>query len=270
MSIYTLFAQVLTLSQQIVAQNESVLEALLDPETGFAPRMEKICRDAAQDLEDTISSTADSSTYEELELLKLEANTWSLLQALLPARILSSPIRGSPLKSGKKLVKDNPWTSPSNLVGAFLGASPMLGELVVVREWLHDTAPGPKATADIGNGYCRWTKLMLDQKKRTRGISTGGQRGLVDKLDPDAPFRSTLDIAPDVHGPTRTPGSGSKTLAPDDLASSRLLNLHLFSLLRAGKLEDACAVARRADSAWLSALMSGGKVWRGGWGSGKL
>jgi len=60
--------------------------------------------------------------------------------------------------------------------------SPLLTELIVVREWLQETAPAP-APPEANTGYWKFTKHTIMQ-----GIRTGhGQRdGLVSGMDPDA------------------------------------------------------------------------------------
>ena len=83
-------------------------------------------------------------------------------------------------------------------------SSPLLSELVVVREWLHDSAPSP-ASIDPGatNGYWRFTRNALLQGKRTGRMGAG----LVTELDPDAVNRDGVD---------------EKGLAPDDAVSTSL------------------------------------------------
>ena len=61
--------------------------------------------------------------------------------------------------------------------------SPLLNELVVVREWLHDDAPPPRLP-EATNGYWTFTKHRLLQ-----GLRTGNKKEietLVSELDPDA------------------------------------------------------------------------------------
>jgi nuclear pore complex protein Nup107 len=65
-----------------------------------------------------------------------------------------------------------------------MSSSDVLSELVVIREWLHDTAPSPR-DPDASNGYRVFTRLRLAQTRRT-GVSAPPE-GLVTGLDPDAP-----------------------------------------------------------------------------------
>ncbi|KIM73766.1 hypothetical protein PILCRDRAFT_55142, partial [Piloderma croceum F 1598] len=57
------------------------LAVLLDPETGFAPRFRQICRDQLAEFEENLDDRAHA---EELAALRMEENTWGLLQALIP------------------------------------------------------------------------------------------------------------------------------------------------------------------------------------------
>ena len=65
--------------------------------------------------------------------------------------------------------------------------SPLLNELVIVREWLHDTAPNPHPP-EATTGYWKFTHLRLQQAQRT-GDMRDVQK-LVKQLDPDAVNRS--------------------------------------------------------------------------------
>ncbi|EEB98507.1 hypothetical protein MPER_01969 [Moniliophthora perniciosa FA553] len=79
-ALYSSYAEVLLLAQSM----EDDLESLLDPETGIAPRLRQLCRDQISELEE--SNTGEISP-EELDLMRLEENTWALLQAIMPYRL---------------------------------------------------------------------------------------------------------------------------------------------------------------------------------------
>lgn len=74
-------------------------------------------------------------------------------------------------------------------------SSPLLTELVVVREWLHETAP-----LDLGpgpaTGYWKFTKYQLLQNAR---MGKGKQRdgGVAGEMDPDAATREGSVLAAD-------------------------------------------------------------------------
>ena len=84
------------------------------------------------------------------------------------------------------LLSQNPYTPTSTLAQAIMNASPVLTELVVVREWLHETAPQPRAPEAV-TGYWRFTKHNVAQALRTGAAANGG--ALVREMDPDVLIR---------------------------------------------------------------------------------
>jgi nuclear pore complex protein Nup107 len=98
----------------------------------------------------------------------------------------------------KDLLALNPYTPTSTLAQSIMNASPLLSELVVVREWLHETAPQPQH-AEATTGYWKFTKHSIMQALRTGS----GRDGLVREMDPDAVNREE-----------------GRTLAADDAVSS--------------------------------------------------
>jgi nuclear pore complex protein Nup107 len=68
-----------------------------------------------------------------------------------------------------------------------MAASRSLSELVVVREWLHDTAP-PPPHPDASTGYWRFTKHRVTQGLRTVNIGRAAEN-VVREMDPDAVVR---------------------------------------------------------------------------------
>lgn len=77
------------------------------------------------------------------------------------------------------LLAENPYTPNSTLAQAIMHTSRLLSELVVVREWLHDTAP-PPGSIDATTGYWKFTKHQLMQSLRT------GKLPSPSGMDPDA------------------------------------------------------------------------------------
>ena len=74
-------------------------------------------------------------------------------------------------------------------------SSRLFYELVIVREWLHDTAP-PPPVPDAATGYWKFTKYQLMQALRTGNRMQSD--GLVREMDPDAPNRDeTRGLAAD-------------------------------------------------------------------------
>jgi len=68
-----------------------------------------------------------------------------------------------------------------------MAASRTLSELVVVREWLHDTAP-PPPRPDASTGYWRFTKHRVTQGRWT-GNTGRAAENVVREMDPDAVVR---------------------------------------------------------------------------------
>jgi nuclear pore complex protein Nup107 len=66
-----------------------------------------------------------------------------------------------------------------------MNASRLLTELVVVREWLHETAPVPQHP-EATTGYWKFTKHSVMQSLRT---GAGNRDGLVKRMDPDTVSR---------------------------------------------------------------------------------
>ncbi|KAF5389351.1 hypothetical protein D9757_004360 [Collybiopsis confluens] len=223
--LYGLCAEALSFAQS----KKDDLAALLDPDTGFAPRFRKICRDQIDDLQ-SMANFNDAS--DEIELLKLEENTWALLQAVMPARKTESTISDH----AQDLLQKNPYTPTSTIAQAILNASPVLSELLVVREWLQETAP-PPMQPEATTGYWKFTKLNIMQALRT---GSSARTGLIQEMDPDAVHR----------------GDG-RTLAADDSSYEKGLVQALYSSVRAGRLEDAITLCDRAHQPWRAASIRG-------------
>ncbi|KAN0078059.1 Nuclear pore protein 84/107 [Tylopilus felleus] len=231
-SLYTSCAQVLALCQGV----KDDLPALLDPVSGFAPRLRQLCRDQIEELES--SATSDVSQVE-LEALRMEANTWGLLQALMPARKTEPEHHLNP----RTVLAENPFTPTLTLAQAIMHASPLLAELVIVREWLHETATPPQHP-EATTGYWKFTKYNVMQALRT---GQGTREGFVTEFDPDAVNR----------------GDG-KSLAADDTAFEKTLTQSLYSFVRAGRLDEAVQLCRKAHQPWRAASIRGSLLfqWR--------
>ena len=89
--------------------------------------------------------------------------------------------------SARSLLVANPYTPTSALAQATMAASRTLSELVVVREWLHDTAP-PPPHPDASTGYWRFTKHRVTQGLWTGNIGRATEN-VVREMDPDAVTR---------------------------------------------------------------------------------
>ncbi|KAI0723479.1 nuclear pore protein 84/107 [Earliella scabrosa] len=232
--LYALFADVLSLCQK----NKDNLEYLLHPDTGFAPKLREICQRQLLELQE--EAVLDNVSPNELEALKMESDTWALLQALMSLRKTTPPEYPHP----RDLLAANPYTPPATLAQSIMHASPLLSALVVVREWLHDSAPQP-TTPGATNGYWRFTRNAVLQGKRTGRLGAG----LVTELDPDAVNRD---------------GEDGKGLTPDDAAYDKAVLQALFAHVRAGQLEEAVDLCRKANQSWRAASIRGALLfqWR--------
>ncbi|KIM43977.1 hypothetical protein M413DRAFT_68391 [Hebeloma cylindrosporum] len=231
-SLYSSCADVLSVCQTV----KDDLLAVLDPDTGYAPRMRQICHELIDEFEDRPDSR---NLQTEIEILRLEENTWGLLQALMSARKTETPLS----QSAKELLVENPYTPTSTLVQAIMDSSPVLTELIVVREWLQETAPAP-SPPEANTGYWKFTKHTIMQSLRTGHAQ---RDGMVTEMDPDAVNR----------------GNGA-ALAADDTSYEKTLLQALYGYIRAGRLEDAVEVCRRAHQPWRAASLRGSLLfqWR--------
>lgn len=224
-ALYHAFAEVLSVSQE----SKDDLDALLDKEDGFAPRLRQICQDEIADLQ------ASMAPQSEIEHMQLEANTWALLQLILPPR----KIEPTPKPTAHDLLAQNPYTPPATLVQALMDSSELLSELVVVREWLQDTAP-PVHHPEANTGYWKFTKHNILQGLRT---TNSYRDGLVKELDPDAPNRED--------------GRG---LASEDASYERSLLQALYGCVRAGRLDEAVEICRKAHQPWRASSILGARL----------
>ncbi|KAH9991402.1 107-domain-containing protein [Russula vinacea] len=233
-TFYTSCADVLALFQ---AQKDN-LEALLDPQAGFAPRLRQLCeQQCVLHLPELLDIREEgNATPEEIEALRMECSTWALLQAIMPARKTEPPVQ----PSARALLSANPYTPTSALAQATMAASRTLSELVVVREWLHDTAP-PPPRPDASTGYWRFTKHRVTQGRWT-GNTGRAAENVVREMDPDAVVREA-EIG--------------RSLAGDDASYDKALSYTLFAFVRAGNIEDAVKLCRDAHQPWRAASIRG-------------
>ncbi|KAJ7063608.1 nuclear pore protein 84/107 [Mycena amicta] len=230
--LYVSSAEVVSICQSM---NDD-LEAILHPDTGFAPRLRQICHEQLLDLEENHDAR---TSPDDLELLRLERDTWGLLQAVMPARKTES----LPMPTIRDLLAENPYTPTSTLAQAILHASPLLSELVAVREWLQDSAPLPQHP-EATTGYWKFTKHGVMQSRRIGGNS---RDGLVKEMDPDAVNRED-----------------GRMLAADDTNYEKGLSQALYTYVRSGRLEEAVELCRNAHQPWRAASIRGSLLfqWR--------
>ncbi|EJC99448.1 uncharacterized protein FOMMEDRAFT_148674 [Fomitiporia mediterranea MF3/22] len=209
------------------------LAALLDPKTGFAPKLSAMCRKRIDELME------NGTTLEDGEMLRLESNTWDLVQLLMAVRTTEPTLP----PSAKSLLRRNPYTPTSTLAQSILLHSPLLNELVIVREWLHDNAPPVRAPEDA-LGYWRFTKLRLQHAQRTGDKKD--VESLVKEMDPDAINREDEEES-----------GGKRVLDADDANYEKALAQALYAYVRAGRLDEAVDLCRRAKRPWRAASIRG-------------
>ncbi|KAG6906112.1 hypothetical protein DXG01_015860 [Tephrocybe rancida] len=244
-TLYAACADVLSVCKTLADD----LAAVFDPETGFAPRMREVLKVQLQEMEDTRDV---GITELDVELVRMEARTWGLLQAVMPARKTEPP----PLPNPRALLKENPYTPTSTLAQAVMTRSLLLTELVVVKEWLQDTAPVP-AGPEASTGYWRFTKLGVLQSLRSGGGVAGtGKEAFVRKMDPDVLGRGD---------------EAGRGLAADDAiwrADFGMKNYEkslvkaLYGCVRAGRIEEAVEMCRKANQPWRAASIRGIRLFR--------
>ncbi|KAI5120989.1 hypothetical protein M0805_000450 [Coniferiporia weirii] len=234
-SFYALSAEVLGACHE----KRDDLSAVLDPETGFAPRLSRMCKKRLEEISET--AMPFDRPLEDITMLRLESNTWDLLQTLISVRKTEPSLP----PTAKELLFENPFTPTATLAHSIMCHSPLLKELVIVREWLHDSAPAPHPP-EATTGYWKFTRLRLQQAQRTgdrKEIDT-----LVSELDPDAGNRE----------------DNGKVLSADDANYEKSLAHALYGYVRAGRLDDAIDLCRRTRRPWRAASIRGSLLfqWR--------
>ncbi|KAG8917773.1 Nucleoporin nup84, partial [Tulasnella sp. 408] len=188
-----------------------------------------------QEMYNEVSKTNGDEYYTpaELELIRLERDTWSLVRALYIDKNEPPTTSATP----QALLQRNPYTPTVAIVQRVMDHEPTLQRLLTVVNWLHDTAPAA-STSTHQSGYRRRTQREIV------GARQAGQAraGLPKSLDPDALNRES-----------------GVSLYPDDAAAEASLSYDLFRLVRAGRLNEALSVAADAGHPWLAAVLHGSR-----------
>ncbi|ELU41262.1 nuclear pore complex protein [Rhizoctonia solani AG-1 IA] len=193
-------------------KGQDVLDVVLEQDVGLANKLM---------YED------NSIPEDEKEEWRVERDTWDLISRLYAERTITDDV-SSAIPTPHQLVQSNPYTPTSLLAKRTIQQHPLLRELFLVREWLHDTAPR-QSQLPTSSSYRALTRHRVLHAKR------GGGGSFVSTLDPDA--QGALD--------------------PDDAASEKALARALLGLFRAGKFEDAKALCRAAGHDWQAAEIGG-------------
>lgn len=189
----------------------------------------KLCQDMLKELSQTTGDEYLSSA--ELDLLRLERDTWALVRALYIDKNEPPAISATP----QTLLQRNPYTPTFAIVQRVMDHEPTLRRLLTVVNWLHDTAPTP-STSTHQSGYRRRTQREIVGARQ----AAQARAGLPRSLDPDALNRES-----------------GVSLYPDDATAEAALSYDLFRLVRAGRLNEALNAATDAGHPWLAAVMHG-------------
>ncbi|KAG8826499.1 Nucleoporin nup84 [Serendipita sp. 401] len=195
---------------------------------GLAATFREICIRRA-----TRRHSGQSLKDEDRRLLRLEAETWELLQRVYEHR-------RKPQGEGRttqEMLKANAYTPTLALYQSSLSYSPRLAELCEIQKWL-ESIYRPIEPPLLTNEYWKFTTMDLKQKRR-QGQTT--RTGYVRTLDPDAVNRI----------------GDSGVLNADDAEEEKSLLDSLFQHIRAGKLEDAIEICQTAARPWRAALLRG-------------
>ncbi len=161
-----------------------------------------------------------------------------------------------PLRTSCSRIRIPPTSALSQ---AIFRASPLLTELMVVREWLQETAPAACAPRGEHGGYWKFTKHTINQ-----GVRTGHapREGLVSDMDPDAVNRvDGAGLAAGRCGKPSCADSPAVLLTRYQSYEKSLLQA-LYGYIRAGRIEDAEEVCRRAHQPWRAASIRGYKFFK--------
>ncbi|KAG1854581.1 107-domain-containing protein [Suillus subluteus] len=141
---------------------------------------------------------------------------------------LTALLKPEPHVHPRTLLAKNTYTPTSTIAQAIMQSSVLLAELVIVREWLHETASQPQ------------------HPEATTGF-TKHDRGSGKELDADAMNRSYAQL-----------------LAADDAGFEEILAQALYSFVRAGRLDDAVELCRKTRQPWRAASIRGSLLfqWR--------
>ncbi|KAG8724644.1 Nucleoporin nup84 [Ceratobasidium sp. 395] len=235
-SVSKSFADVIAHFKARVAAVQDVdsLDVILEPEMGLASKLHEIC---AHEYDEAINRRG--MTEDESREWKLERDTWDLIGRLYTER--SVPDESSlTLPTPLQMVQRNPYTPTSSLAHRAIKQHTTLRELCLVREWLHETAPGVSSGIGGGSNYRALTKHRVVHARRGVGVGAGAQ-SFVTVLDPDAEHRK----------------GGGGALDADDAAAEKALSRALFGMMRAGKYEEARALCRVAGHDWRAAMIGG-------------
>ncbi|GJJ14822.1 hypothetical protein Clacol_009090 [Clathrus columnatus] len=226
-SLYSAYAHIF----RSIKNANGDLNTIFDTNDGFAPRLRVACQKVINEAESLGREL--NIDDEDIQSLKLERDTWDLLQNIYGARktVIAD------LLTPSELLQNNPFATPKTIVNHLIQNSTVLTELLVTREWLRDTAPSPQLV-ESAPAYRNFTRLNVLHNQRVGPMDR--QANLVKELDPDATIREA-----------------GMTLAGEDAAYEKALLHSLYTYIRAGQSEQAMDLCRSAHRPWLAAALQG-------------
>lgn len=182
-----------------------------------------------------------------LHLLDQERNTWQLIRSLFRDR-LETEIQEESADEDKMNVDDAPVLerSEKEIADKLITTDARVRQGQLIVDWLESCAQESvenfsEKVKFFSDRAVAWENTLHRLQNRDGGVIFGGDRPLVDEMDPDAPFRQNKML--------------------DDLDKedeSRLLQ-YLFVCLRAGQLEKAQEICQKCGQSWRAATLEG---WR--------
>ncbi|KAI1882040.1 hypothetical protein AGOR_G00246600 [Albula goreensis] len=207
---------------------------------------EAVCQDKVG----TLQRLVQRSTPGQQKFSKTSSVRWLLQQEMVTWRLVTSLYRDriqTALEDDMMDVAMTPSESEKVVVEQLFHRDSVVRQSQLVVDWLESIAKD-----DVGDfsdniefhskSVC-WENTLHTLKQRRSVSSTGFNRPLVTELDPDAPIRQKRPLA---------------DLDRED--DARLLK-YLFTLVRAGMMDEAQRLCKRCGQAWRAATLEGWKLY---------
>ncbi|KAJ8373496.1 hypothetical protein SKAU_G00040760 [Synaphobranchus kaupii] len=207
---------------------------------------EAVCQEKVGMLERLVQRSAPgqqkfSKTSSVRWLLQQEMVTWRLLTSLYRDRVQTA------FEDDITMEKATLSQSEKVVVEEFFQRDPVVRQSQLVVDWLESIAKDEVGdfsdNIEFHSKSVCWENTLHTLKLRRTTSSSGFSRPLVTELDPDAPIRQKRPLA---------------DLDRED--DARLLK-YLFTLVRAGMLDEAQRLCKRSGQAWRAATLEGWKLY---------
>lgn len=220
---------------------------------GLISKFEMICKERAESWFNPDQSTrifdSDSNSSFNKQIWILEANSWSLIRNLLSYRYINGALNSS--KTGSmdldETITNNklPLLASDKLRIDLIKRKRVLQELLIVKEWLEQTAPS-FVPCKVKKGYFRKTVEYIrnNNARKFDSLQDSAFLKIVSEGDPDSKARE------------------STSFHVEDEEYNNDLDKTAFNYLRRGNFGAARDLFDRADQPWKSASISGGILWQ--------